>query len=271
MAGAAAVEEFTASHRGGSGEPLLLIHGFTDTWRTWELVLPALQRRHAVLAPTLAGHAGGPPLDAAAPEQCLIDALEAAMEEAGIETAHIAGNSLGGYLALALAARGRARSVVALAPAGGWAPGDPAEREVLTYFTRMREQTLAALPYVDEMLASEKGRRVATLYATVNYRHIPVELIRHSLFGVARCDGAQALIEHGLSEGFSVDLESIACPVRFVWGAEDRLLAWPAAAQSYRERLPTADWIVLDEVGHLPQQDVPAVCAEMILGFTDRR
>ena len=54
---------FTAQHRGGAGEPLVLVHGFTDTWRTWELVLPALEARHDVLAVTLPGHAGGPELD----------------------------------------------------------------------------------------------------------------------------------------------------------------------------------------------------------------
>src|SRR5215212_11490935 len=54
---------FTPSHRGGSGPPLVCLHGFMDTWRVWELVLPALERRHDVLAPTLAGHAGGPPLE----------------------------------------------------------------------------------------------------------------------------------------------------------------------------------------------------------------
>jgi pimeloyl-ACP methyl ester carboxylesterase len=56
---------FTPSHRGGSGPPLVCLHGFADTWRTWELVLPALERRHDVLALTLAGHAGGPPIEGA--------------------------------------------------------------------------------------------------------------------------------------------------------------------------------------------------------------
>src|SRR5919199_5789871 len=84
---------FTPSHRGGSGPPLLLLHGFTDTWRTWELVLGALERRHDVLAPTLAGHAGGPGVDAALGDDTLADAVERAMDEAGWETAHIAGNS----------------------------------------------------------------------------------------------------------------------------------------------------------------------------------
>ena len=54
---------FTPSHRGGSGPPLVCVHGFTGTWRMWELVLPMLERDHDVLAPTLIGHAGGPPIN----------------------------------------------------------------------------------------------------------------------------------------------------------------------------------------------------------------
>jgi pimeloyl-ACP methyl ester carboxylesterase len=96
----------TSFHRGGSGTPLVCLHGFLDTWRTWELVLPSLERHHDVLAPTLPGHAGGPP-----PPTEIADAVERAMDDAGLETAHIVGNSLGGYLALQLAARGRASSV----------------------------------------------------------------------------------------------------------------------------------------------------------------
>src|SRR3954464_15495570 len=105
---------FTAAHRGGAGPPLVLLHGFLDTWRVWELVLPALERRHDVLALTLAGHAGGPPIDGAVTDTVLAAAVERAMDAAGVATAHIAGNSLGGHVALQLAARGRAETVVAL-------------------------------------------------------------------------------------------------------------------------------------------------------------
>lgn len=56
---------FTPSHHGGSGSPLVCLHGIMDTWRTWELVLGELQRHHEVLALTLLGHAGGPPLEGA--------------------------------------------------------------------------------------------------------------------------------------------------------------------------------------------------------------
>src|SRR5690242_13702662 len=110
---------FVRQHRGGAGEPLVLVHGAMDSWRTWELALPALERVHDVLAVTLPGHAGGPPLDGPIDDLSMARAVENAMDEAGFDTAHIAGNSLGGFVALQLAARGRARSVVALAPAGG--------------------------------------------------------------------------------------------------------------------------------------------------------
>ena len=186
------VTPLTLAHRGGSGPPLVLLHGFLDSWRTWELVLPALERRHDVLAPTLAGHAGGPPLAGDIGERPVVDAVERTMDEAGFETAHIAGNSLGGYVALQLAARGRAESVVAL-----------------------------------------------------------------------------PLIDRALHTGWSLDAGRIDCPVRIVWGTEDRLLPWPAAAARYREDwLPHADWVVLDGVGHCPQLDVPVETAALILGHT---
>src|SRR3954469_16024028 len=140
---------------------MLLLHGFTATWRAWDLVMPALERRHDVLAPTLPGHAGGPPLAGEVGAEAILDAVERAMDDAGFDTAHVVGNSLGGYVALRLAARGRARTVVALAPAGGWATGDPAARDVLAYFTRMQAQLGAAAPYAERLVAAPPRRRPA--------------------------------------------------------------------------------------------------------------
>ena len=260
---------FTPSHRGGAGTPMVCLHGFIDTWRTWELVLPALERDHDVLAPTLAGHAGGPPIDGPVSEAVLADAVERAMDEAGFETAHIVGNSLGGYVALQLAARGRARSVVALAPAGGWAVHDGALRDTLGYFTTMQELLRAAAPYAEAILASPEGRRRATEFTVTNYEHIPVELLAHQIRGAAGCDGAIPLIEHAISAGWSLDAQRIGCPVRVVWGTADRILLWPSAAERFRtEWLPQADWVELDGIGHCPQLDVPLETAQLILDFT---
>src|SRR5206468_493104 len=153
-------------HRGGAGEPLVLLHGFMDTWRTWELVLPALERRHDVLAPTLPGHAGGPPLDVLS-DTTLPDAVERAMDAAGFTTAHLAGNSLGGWVVLQLAARGRARGVTALAPGGGWA--DTAHKPLLAYQVEIAEQSRAYVAHADAIVATPRGRREVTRDLAVNY------------------------------------------------------------------------------------------------------
>lgn len=261
---------FTPVHRGGSGPPLVCVHGFTDTWRTWELVLPELERHHEVLAPTQAGHAGGPPLTRPVTAATLADAVEAAMDAAGFETAHIVGNSLGGYVTLQLAERGRARSVVALAPSGGWAATDDSRLQSRRqHFLQLQELATAAAPHVDAIVASPEGRRQASESITVAYEHIPAELLAHQIRGVAACSGLRPLLDFSEEGGYELDPERITCPVRIVWGTEDRILPWPAAAVRYRRTwLPAADWVELENVGHCPQLDVPLETAQLILGFT---
>ncbi len=269
---------------------MVLVHGFSDTWRSWELVLPALERHHEVLAPTLAGHAGGPALtatghaggpaltatghargpavDGALTTQTLADGIERAMDEAGFAIAHIVGNSLGGWVSLQLAARGRARTVVAFAPAGGWEPGDPYDRERHVHFTTMRGLAQAAAPYADAIVASENGRRRATEHTTVNFEHIPGELLAHQIRGVAACEGLPALLDLAERDGFPLDAERIGCPLRIVWGTADRILRWPSSAALFRRTLPHAEWVELPGIGHCPQLDVPLETAQLILGFT---
>jgi pimeloyl-ACP methyl ester carboxylesterase len=191
------------------------------------------------------------------------------MDAAGFEIAHLAGNSLGGYVALLLAARGRARTVVALAPAGGWAPGDESYKETLRLQAEMVDQLRRLAPHAEAILASPEGRRRATRHPVENFAHIPVELLAHQLRGAAGCAAAHALIDHALQHGWRLDAERVACPVRIVWGTRDRLLPWPSAAARYRiDWLPRADWVELDGVGHCPQLDVQLEAVELILGFT---
>jgi pimeloyl-ACP methyl ester carboxylesterase len=259
---------FTPSHRGGSGSPMVCLHGFTDTWRTWELVLPALERKHDVLAPTLLAHAGGPPLKGEVSDTLIIDAVERAMDEVGFEKAHLVGNSLGGYLALQLAARGRAESVVAFAPAGGWAEGDELFSQTLDQFVTLYEQLKPIAAQADAIVSTPEGRRLVTQLITTNFEHIPAELLAHQIVGVTRCD-VLPLIEYARHDGFGLDAERIECPVRIVWGTADLILGWPSSAVRFRAELPPdTDWVELEGIGHCPQLDVPLEAAQLILGFT---
>ena len=112
----------TPSHRGGTGTPLLLLHGVGAIWRAWSPVLPYLEPHHDVIVPTLAGHGGGPPLDPdiAVSVHALADGIEDELDRLGLQKVHIAGNSLGGWIGIELARRGRALSLVLLSPAGAW-------------------------------------------------------------------------------------------------------------------------------------------------------
>jgi pimeloyl-ACP methyl ester carboxylesterase len=259
---------FTASHRGGTGSPMLCLHGFMDTWRVWELVLPSLQRDHDVLALTLPGHAGGPPIDGNVSTDTFVDAVERTMDEAGFRLAHLVGNSLGGYLAFQLAARGRAASVVAFAPAGGWATGDDSFEALLSAQRDLHAQAVLSAPHAPGFLATPQGRRRATELITVNFEHIPVELLAHQVLGVASCRASELMIQSALRDGWTLEPENITCPVRIVWGTADKLLPWPGAAARYLDDLPQVDWVLLDGVGHCPQLDVPLEAAQLILGLT---
>jgi pimeloyl-ACP methyl ester carboxylesterase len=124
---------------------------------------------------------------------------------------------------------------------------------------------------VDAVVSTPDGRRRATQLITVNFEHIPPELLAHQMCGVAACDAVDAFVELAKRDGWSLEAERIECPVRIVWGTEDQLLRWPSAAARYRtDWLPQADRVVLDGVGHCPQLDVPLETSELILGFTAR-
>ena len=246
--------------------PLVLVHGFMDTARTWELALPALEREHEVLTPTLVGHVGGPPVEGELNAEVLADGVERAMDEAGLRD-RTRRRQLARRLPRAEARRARPRAQRRrVRPAGGWL--DEGWRATLELQARIHEQTTAAAPRADAILATPEGRRRATAYITVRYDHIPVELLEHQLLGVAACSAVHPLIASAKRNGWPLDPERVTCPLRIVWGAEDRLLPWPTAAERHRAAFPHADWVVLDGVGHCPQLDVPLETAQLILGLT---
>jgi len=191
------------------------------------------------------------------------------MDAAGFETAHLAGNSLGGWVALQLAARGRARSVTALAPAGGWAAGDPGFAEVVSYFRTTQRLLQRVLPHADEIVATPEGRDAATQMYAATAAHMPPQLIVHQMRGAAGCPAVERLIAHAERRGWNLDAGRVTCPVRLIWGDGDRILVPPAAAVRFRQEwLPQAEWIELDGAGHCPQLDHPLETAQLILDFT---
>ena len=114
----------------GSGDPLVLLHMGANPWSKWQPVLPYLPDRFEIIAPTLAGWEGGNPLAGPVTLDDLTRGVVEEMDRAGFRSAHIVGCSLGGLAALGVAREGRARSALAMCPAGGSNRGaNPAARE----------------------------------------------------------------------------------------------------------------------------------------------
>ena len=142
---------------------------------------------------------------------------------------------------------------------------------MLRSFVTMQDEQRAAAPHAGTFLASAAGRRRATRLIATNFEHIPAELLAHQMLGAASCKAVRPMVEYAIREGYGLDAEKVACPVRIVWGTDDRLLPWPSAAARFRDDwLPRADWVELDGVGHCPQLDIPLETVQLILGFTAR-
>jgi pimeloyl-ACP methyl ester carboxylesterase len=259
-------------YRAGTGEPLVLLHGFTDTWRGWTPVLPALSARHEVYAWSLSGHLGGEPWDRSVPVTitAAVDAVERQLDALRLDQAHLAGNSLGGWLALELAARGRALSVTGVCPAGGWDPSSREERTVARYFRRNQLLLRIFRPLLPMVARHATLRRIALRDLVGDGRKVtPVSAL--GLFEGARgCTIVDDVVDLVGTDDTFGDLGPIDCPVRILYGSRDRLLQWPMYYSRMRAMLPDADWKCLDGLGHLPMWDSPDAVATAILDHTRR-
>ena len=135
---------------------MLLLHPFMMSQNVWKRVAPLIADtgRYEVFAPTMAGHNGGPAARSSSDTATLADDIERRMDALGWGTAHIVGNSLGGWVAFELERRGRARTLTGIAPAGGWRHFTPAKFEIVGKF-------LAGLPvWLVTRLLGERALRL---------------------------------------------------------------------------------------------------------------
>lgn len=185
-------------HGGDRGSPMVLIHGFSGTSATWTPLLPALKQRHDVLALALLGHRGGPEFVAGSPAtpSAMADALERNMDAVGVARAHLVGHSLGGWLALELAARGRALSTTALAPAGGWTPGGSEARRLGRMF-RSNDWVAQALgPDRARRMRRRRFRAVGMRLVAVRPADVPAGLAVEMMEAAADCPICWPLLAH---------------------------------------------------------------------------
>jgi pimeloyl-ACP methyl ester carboxylesterase len=253
-------------------EPLLLIHGFTDTAATWVSVVPLLEPYHELIVPTLTGHCGGPAVPAGDgnPVAVMADALEAVLDETGHDKVHIAGNSLGGFLGFELANRGRALSVVATSPAIGWETDQPPAHSRRQFLFAHRAGPFGARHA--EFLARRPGLRKLVFRDLIAHPERLAPRVAYDLIvGSADCTMFDAFLSYIDNGDYRPRWDDLGVPTRIAWGTRDRTIPLDTCSGWFREALPDAEWVELPDCGHLAQHDDPSLVARTILEVTTAR
>jgi pimeloyl-ACP methyl ester carboxylesterase len=195
------------------------------------------------------------------------DAIERQMDAQGIEKAHLVGNSQGGWLALELAARGRAVSVVCLCPAGGWEQGSREERAVIRSFRRAELALQLSRPWFETIARRPRMRAIAYAEMVARPSRLSPSLALVTPEAAGGCRVVDELLDL-VTSGQTVfaDLGPIECPVTIATASKDRLLKRPSYFSRFRQMVPEAEWVVMDGVGHIPMSDDPDGVANLILG-----
>jgi pimeloyl-ACP methyl ester carboxylesterase len=252
----------------GSGPPLLLLHGLGASGFSWRDNLGPLSRRFRVVAPDLPGHGRSPaPRDGDYRLEALVKGIADFLDCRGLSRVAVAGNSLGGGLALLLARDypERVAALALLAPAA-------ALTRLPCVFYPLR------LPVLGPLLSLLLGPWIIPLALHLIYQRrerITPEVVagyaapfrdpRRRLALASLCRQVQipplAQIEAMLA---ALDL-----PTTIIWGERDRILPVPQA-RWLQDRLPQAELHLLPEVGHAPQEEAPDAVNKIIIAFLTR-
>jgi pimeloyl-ACP methyl ester carboxylesterase len=232
----------------------VLIHGLGATREIWRPQIGMLARERDVIAVDMPGFGASPMLAGPATPWALGGAVAALLDELGIDRPHLAGNSLGGWVALEMAKAGRAASTCLISPAGLWRK-PLGERRVdargwaqrlrplvlgLTYFKPAREAMLRTSLGLPERAPAEVGRALIGAWIdSPGYEAANAEMRRYV------CE----------------DLDRITVPTTIVWGELDRLVAPPRPDR----RPPGSRYLQFEGLGHTPNWDDPELVAKLLL------
>jgi pimeloyl-ACP methyl ester carboxylesterase len=246
-------------------EPLLLLHGLMMSAAAWADVVPLLTGHHDVVAPNATGHRGGPALNGPASIRALTDHTERLLDARGLGRVHIAGNSMGGWMAIELARRGRALTVCAFSPAGFWTPGAGDEIHATNMVRRVRRRVRMVRTVAPALLCFAPLRRLAMRDSAEHGDRLTRGQALGAVLDVVGCRAAEDILKSSESVA---PLDSLPCPITLAWSARDRILPPDVNGVTARERIPQASYILLPDVGHIPMVDAPRLCADTILATT---
>ena len=249
--------------RRGSGPPLVLIHGIGSQWQMWVPVMDRLAQEREVIALDLPGFGESLPIDGSAPSVPeLARSVARFVEELGVERPHVAGNSLGGAVALELGRMGAVRSVCALSPAGfakGWEVA-----YAVTSLRILRAAARALAPVAGLLASSARMRRLTTRQTVEHPERVPPAEMAGATRNLGRSRGFRATLR-AVRTWDEIAAGPPIVPTTIAWGEHDRLLLYRPQSARARGALPGARHVTLTGCGHVPTWDDPEQVRRVLL------
>jgi pimeloyl-ACP methyl ester carboxylesterase len=241
--------------RRGVGDPLVLVHGLGGDRNTWTPVIDALAADFDVLAPDLPGFGASAPLpqDVAPAPLALAEAIAQWLDGLEVESAHLVGNSLGGWIALELALMGRARTVTTLCAAGLWSrPLGPRPELPIRNVGRL------VAPLMGPVMAPVAVRRRLLSAFVAHPERVPRKDAAR-MAGTYIAAPAYAATNREMRADHFRGAADVDVSVTLAWGERDRLV------KARDPGIPGARTVTLEDCGHVPTWDDPEQVTQVIL------
>jgi pimeloyl-ACP methyl ester carboxylesterase len=250
-----------ACTRAGAGAPLVLLHGIGSSRHAWNPVIPALGERFDVIAVDLPGFGDSRPLPPEVEPRpaALAAAVAGLLDDLGITAPHVAGNSLGGWVALELAGIRSVASLTLLSPAGLWRGNMPLYDQASLRASRWFARHAAGL--LSRLVSHRLGRALVLGQTHGRPFHITPGYARMAIRALGTCPGFGATMKATVRPYRSGP--PIGAPVTVAFGSRDLLLL-RHQSRHLDELPPGTRRVRLPHCGHVPMADDPAAVTALI-------
>lgn len=247
-----------------SGSPIVLIHCFTCAINYWNKMMPALARRHRVVAIDLLGHGGSEKPRSGYSVSNQADLIAQALAKLGVSDAEVVGHSLGGAVAVALAQQSPAlvNRVFIVDTPPTHEEGDLGLVAKLGFAPVIGE----AFWRIKPDFAVRKGLEVAFAPGF----KVPDEFVEDvdRMTFSAYDDSASGFDDYTKEEPLDRRMAETGKPLMVIMGAEEQIIDEPAKRLAeYRGTVPGTRTKLISGAGHSPNVEKPAQTAALVLGF----
>jgi len=250
-----------AFDRSGAGMPLVLLHGLGSARQAWNPVLPALADQFDVIAIDLPGFGESDPLpvEVVPHPAVLAKSVARLLDDLGITRPHVVGNSLGGWVALELAAIRPVASLTLLSPAGLWRGRAPLYNRVSLRATRWFASHATGL--LSRLMRYRLARVLVLGQTHGRPARTGAQYARMAVRAMGTCPGFEAAMRATEPRGYLAG-PAIDAPVTVAFGSRDLLLR--AASRRLDELPPGTRVETLPGCGHVPMADDPSAVVALI-------